>query len=311
MKPSILLALAIVAFLSGCSRVRVTTEIKADGSCNRTVVLTGQEPKEGGMQMGGKLEEAFLLPAGKEWKSRETKKDGNRTMTYERKLVLGRPLLGDVSVKSGAEDGKVQLSNSVTVTRTGKRFEYSEKLLWKGAPSKGIDLTPEKLEEIRALLPKPLATGENARAVAEKLLSLVVPLLFGPGDPLLAVGLMHPDLAERRITQRIGTVLLKALEEQFGDQLTPAQRRQIALKMITTSIASSRPSQPDPAAGPGNKDSGGLTPMMFVLKFPGRVISTNGEVDELTGEVYWALFSQAAALNDVVMTAVVELDGSK
>src|SRR5271165_67766 len=313
MRISVLLAaLAAAVLLSGCARVRVTTEVKSDGSCSRTVALTGQEQKEGSMQMGGKLEDTFVLPAGKEWTTLETKKDGNRTMTYQRKLVLGRPLEGDVSLKDGTEGGNVQLANSVTVTRTGNRFEYSERLHWKGAPSKGMDLTPENLGEIKALLPKPLATDENARAVAEKMTALAVPLLFGPGDPLLAVGLIHPDLAERRMTQRIGAVLLKALEEQFGNQLTPAQRREIAVKLIKTSVSSSRPSQPDPTTGPpASKDNGGLTPMMFVLKFPGRVVSTNGEVDELTGEVYWALFSEAAALKDVVLTAVVELDGKQ
>jgi hypothetical protein len=47
---------------------------------------------------------------------------------------------------------------------------------------------------------------------------------------------------------------------------------------------------------------------MFIVKIPGKVISSNGEVDELTGEVYWALFPQAAALKPVVLTAVVEMD---
>jgi hypothetical protein len=30
-------------------------------------------------------------------------------------------------------------------------------------------------------------------------------------------------------------------------------------------------------------------------------------VDELTGEVFWGLFSEAAAFKDVVLTAVVEV----
>jgi hypothetical protein len=38
------------------------------------------------------------------------------------------------------------------------------------------------------------------------------------------------------------------------------------------------------------------------------VISSNGDLDELTGEVYWALFPPAAALKPVVLTAVVEMD---
>ena len=53
---------------------------------------------------------------------------------------------------------------------------------------------------------------------------LIMPLMFGPGDPLLAIGLMHPDLAARRASQRIGSVLPKALEEQFGDKMTPLER---------------------------------------------------------------------------------------
>jgi hypothetical protein len=36
------------------------------------------------------------------------------------------------------------------------------------------------------------------------------------------------------------------------------------------------------------------------------VVSSNGEVDDLTGEVFWGLFSEAAGFKDVVLTAVVE-----
>jgi hypothetical protein len=309
MRFSALSTLLALVLLTGCARVRVTTEIKADGTVTRTDAFTGQEKKENTMQMGATLEESFVLPAGKEWTSRETKKDADRTLTYQRRLTLGRPLTGDISVKEGSEGGKLQLVNSVTVTRTGNRFEYTEKLQWKGAPAKVMDLKPEQLNEIKAMLPKSLATDENARALADKAEILVVPMLFGPGDPLLAIGLIHPDLAERRATQRIGGALVKALQEQFGDQLTPLQRREIALKFIKTSISSGKPSQPDPSAGPdANKNSPGLNPLMFVLKAPGRVISSNGEIDELTGEVYWALFSEAAALKEVVLTAIVELD---
>jgi hypothetical protein len=79
-------------------------------------------------------------------------------------------------------------------------------------------------------------------------------------------------------------------------------------KIIAGSFASARPVQPDPSAGPPDKSSGGgLTPLMFIVKTPGRVVSSNGETDEFTGEVYWALFPEAASLKDVTLTAVVEL----
>jgi len=47
---------------------------------------------------------------------------------------------------------------------------------------------------------------------------------------------------------------------------------------------------------------------MFILKSPGKVVSTNGERNELTGEICWGLYSPAAALKPVVLTAVVEMD---
>jgi len=51
-----------------------------------------------------------------------------------------------------------------------RRFEYRETLHWAGEPLKnfGSNIKPEDIAEIRASLPKPLATDENARALAEK-----------------------------------------------------------------------------------------------------------------------------------------------
>ena len=301
--------LVALALLSGCARSRITTDIKANGSWARTVTLTGQEKKEE-MQMTPALEDIFVIPSGNGWKSHEEKKGGDRTIILERVMAAGASLKGDLSLKEDAP-GKLKLVNEVKVTRAGpRRFEYRETLHWTGEPPKnmGANIKPEDLAEIKASLPKPLATDENARALAEKTAVLAIPLLFGPGDPLLAMGLMHPDLAERRASQRIGALLLKALEEQFGDKLTPEQRRAVARKLIEKAFSSAKPSQPDASAGPpSGKNSSGMTPLMFIVKAPGKVISTNGEVDELTGEVYWALYPEAASLQDVVLTMICEV----
>jgi hypothetical protein len=273
-------------------------------------MLTGQEKKEG--QMTPTLEDTFVIPSGAAWKSSEEKKKDERTLTLERVLAAGASLQGDVSVK-GATAGKLNLVNEATVTRLGPgRFEYRETLHWKGDPTKILGkIKAEDLARIKADLPAPLATDANAQALAERTAELAIPLLFGPGDPLLAMGLVHPDLAVRRAGQRMGALMLKALEEQFGDKLTPAQRREVARKMIqeTFSSATSTPSMapPDPSPGGSSTSSSGFVPLIFIVKAPGRVVSSNGEVDELTGEVFWGLFSEAAAFKDVVLTAVVEL----
>lgn len=297
--------LPVLAVVTGCARARVTTSIQPDGSWTRTVVLSGQEKKD--MQVTPTLEDTFVVPSGAAWKQKDESKNSERTLTLERILAPGASLQGDLSLKAGA-NGKLRLANEVVVTRVGPhRFEYRETLKWKGDPeSLTADLKPETLNEIKSILPKALATDANARALSDKIAELSIPMLFGPGDPLLAMGLLHPDLAVRRAGQRIGALLLKSLEEQFGDQLTPDQRKAIARKAIQQAFDSAKVST-DPAAASAKKDNGGLTPLMFIVQTPGRVVSTNGEVDELSGDVFWALFDAAASIKDVVLTAVIEV----
>ncbi len=300
------LAFAAMAGLAGCGRAKVMTEIRPDGSFTRTVSLTGQEKKEG-MQMSPSLDDVFGAPAGTEWKKTEAKKSEEVTNTYTRTVAAGGSLKGDLTLKAG--EGKIQLANEVTVTRNGKRVEYKETLHWSGdKPPDFGTIKKEDLAEVVAALPKPLATDANARMLAERAATLLVPMMFGPGDPLLALGILHPDLAERRATQKIGTLMVKVLEDQFGDKMKPEERRQVAVKLIEKGFSSAKPSQPDPSAGPPSTGKNGapLVPLMFVLKAPGKVVSTNGQIDEFTGEVYWALFGEAAVLKDVVLTAVFE-----
>jgi len=296
-----------LALLAGCSRARVTTEVRSGGTFARTIALTGQEKKEGQINVGDALEDNFVLPSDG-WKSRTEKKDGNVTVTFERSFPAGASVKGDLSIKG--EESKPILVNEVAVTRLApRRFEYRETLRWNGPAPDGMKAKPEDLTTLKAALPPSLATDENAHALAGKVAELAMPMLFGPGDPLLTVGLLHPDLAGRRLSQKIGGLMMKALEEQFGDKMTQAQRRDIVLKLIETSVMTSRPTTPDPSSGPPKPGKGsGLTPLMFIVKTPGKVVSSNGDLDDLTGEVYWALYPPAAAMKPVVLTAVIEID---
>jgi hypothetical protein len=307
--PSVLTSIFLAAalLLSGCSHARVTTRIQSDGSWKRTIVLTGQQ-KTAGIQPMPALEDTFVVPTGDGWKSSEESKDNNRTLTLERTLAAGAALQGDLSLK-GSEPGKLRLVNQVTVKAAGPhRLEYRETLHRTGPPSKLLDnIHPEDLARLKSFLPQPLATDANARALVDKVAELGVPVLFGPGDPLLALGLLHPDLALYRANQRMGAVVMQALEQQFGDKMQPAERREIARQLIQATLSTSKISQPDPTAAMANPtNSPGLTPLMFVVQPPGKVVSSNGEIDEFSGEIFWALFEEAASYKDVVMTAVLE-----
>jgi hypothetical protein len=301
--------LVVVGLFSACSKARITTEIKGGDNWTRTVTLSGPEKKEGGMNMAPSVEESFVLPAAKDgWKLHEDKKDADRTLTFEKTLAIGASLKGDLSIR-GADPAQMNLVNEVTVSRVApRRFEYRETLRWTGPKPEMLSFKLEDLAQLKAVLPKPLATDANARAVMEKTSVLSVPLLFGPGDPLLAIGLIHPDLAARRMSQRVGGVLLKALEEQFGDKMSLPERREVARQIIEATFAKTKPSQPDPAAPPSNKKDSGLVPLMFIVKSPGKVISTNGEVDDLNGEIYWAMFPEAASFQPVVLTVILQID---
>lgn len=291
--------------LGACARARVTTAIKADGSWTRTVSLIGEEKKEA--QMTPTLEDTFVIPAGAAWKTHEEKKNEERTLTFDRELAAGASLDGDVSVKAAA--GKLKLVNQATVARLGpNRFEYRETLHWKGDSTQIIGkIKQEDLAKVKANLPPELATDANAEALAQKTAELSAPLLFGPGDPLMTMAFLHPDLAVRRAGQRVGALLVKALEQQFGDKLSLAQRKEVAFKMIQATFSSATVT-PKVPPDPPKANSSGLVPLMFIVKAPGRVVSTNGEVDELTGEVFWGLFPEAAAFQDVVLKAVVEVN---
>ena len=74
-------------------------------------------------------------------------------------------------------------------------------------------------------------------------------MMFGPSDPLLALGLMHPDLAARRASQRIGALLMKAMEEQFGDKMQPAERREVTVKLIDAVFSKAKPANEIPPPG--------------------------------------------------------------
>lgn len=285
--------LAAALLTSACARARVTTEIQSNGSWRRTVVLTGQQKST--------VEDTFVIPTGNGWKSTEEAKDNNRTLTLERSFPAGATVQGDVSTKG-------RLVNAVAVKAAGPhRLEYRETLRWTGPPSKLLDeIRPADLTRLKSHLPPSLASDVNARALMDKVTELSIPVLFGPGDPLLAMGFLHPDLALYRVNQRIGSVLMKALEQQFGDKMDPAQRREVARQLIEETFDSGKISQPDPAAVTATGNSSGLTPLMFIVKAPGKVLTTNGEIDEFSGEIFWAMFEEAALNKDVVMTAVLE-----
>lgn len=356
------LAVAFVAFSSGCARTATTTEVRPDGSLLRTVAFKGNspEPKKGaegasGGEMsasfGPKLEDMLAVPKGAEWTIIRSRKDDELTITATRTVAAGQPVGDDLGIRSTPEPAKptsnppsagakpvagkkppaatakpapspaLLLSNTVTVrTLPSGRMEYREVIRWRGKkPNELETATPELAVALKKALPASIASDATVinrlgAAMQREMWSLI----FGPGDPLLSLVLFHQDLAEFRIQKRLGQTVEKTLATELGNRMSETERKETVRKMVALmtdqglnqvkSKANAGPGGPPPSAEGGN-DMGQSVPisMLFRVRMPGKVVATNGELDENTGEVVWAMYSMAPAAGDVTLTAECEV----
>lgn len=304
-------ALALPVALSGCARSSVSTAVHADGTWTRTVRFNAQAPDKDGSTMGPKLEDVFLLPGGAPWKTKREKQDSEMVYTATRELKPDEAIQRDLALKDSKKPAP-KLVNEVTVrTISPGRYEYHEVLHWRGERPKEMEPPAEALRDIKAALPPALATDSNARQIAHAAMVSFWHLLFGPGDPLLPQLMTHADLAERRLRQRFGIELTRIMETKFGDQMTAAQRQALVAKLSSTltseAKARKQSSVPGGSGGSNEKgDSASMVALTFAVKLPGKVVATNGEIDPGTGEVFWGMYSEAAAVEDIEMTATCD-----
>lgn len=299
MRPAFLLLVALLV-LGGCARSTSVTEIRQDGSWQRrlTFVLasqTGMSDKE------PKIEDVFVVPKGAGWKT-ETKKENDEIIfTASREMKLGEMLEGDLSVIA---DEKVALVNEVQVKEADGRFIYRETFRWKGKRQQELDKPiPELLKTLEGALPA--ATKEDREFLAVKLQAEIWRVLMGPGDPILLQMLIQPDYAERKLRQRLGKAVISLLVQRLGDKLTDAERRTAAQNLMSIDKIKDvfDPKEKVDSEQKSEKSSTMVT-MAMIVKMPGEIISSNGEVDPLTNEVFWAMLPEAAAIGDVTLEAI-------
>jgi hypothetical protein len=301
---------AIVAlFQTGCARMKATTELKADGTFTRQLEFhVPASDNAQGANFGPKGDDIFGFPAAPAWTVTKVKKDNDLTIKAVRTMKAADVLPSDILLKG--PKGSALVTNTLSIRQISPgRWEYKETLHWKGEKTDDMKRVPAELSAVfKETLPAELATPANIQAISAIAFKEFWRALFGPGDPLVSQLLMHQDLAERKIMRRIGTVLNTALLEMFKDKLTQEQRGRIVKRIVeraTADTKSSTTAKADPQKAQGN-DTVPLTALTFVVKLPGKLVSTNGEADEVTGEVYWALYGEAAAVGDVTMTAVCD-----
>jgi hypothetical protein len=101
--------------------------------------------------------------------------------------------------------------------------------------------------------------------------------------------------------------LYSALESEYGDKMTLQQRQSTVKKLVESVFKSTtEKTNVDPTKGP-DKENSSLTALTFSVKMPGKIISTNGDLDKLTNEIYWGMYPEAASIGqEIVLTATCQ-----
>jgi hypothetical protein len=333
-------SLAIGALLTGCAHETTTTTVHANGSWTRKSVFSiaeGDEAK-GGKKLA--LKDVFVIPSGPGWKVEQKKSDSEpklAVVTATKEVAAAESIVGDMTVKSAPKTGQAttRVVNSATVRSAGPgRWVYTETFHWAGVkPAVTKDMEPLVRPSVKKALPAAFATDTNARLLGVRLEHTLWTTLFSPPEPLLLdfydnvlpiPTLSDPDERTRVMIRRLGPGIETALQQTFGARMSRELRHQTAIKLarqITedTGLQAGKGNKMGGSAGntPGTdnvtESFGGLYPVAItlVVKMPGRVVETNGIADDLTGEVYWTLYPQAALDQDVTLRAVFDTKGSE
>ncbi|MEP6756739.1 MAG: hypothetical protein ABJA67_14635 [Chthonomonadales bacterium] len=301
----------------GCGRMSATTEVQPNGNWTRKLVYhyPAPVPKDQGLLMGPQMEKIFGVPSGPEWKIvKTTDKDKDKdevVMTCTRSYTSGQitPAFGLLK----DEMGKATLTDTVIVKSAGPgRWEYRETLHWTGPKSK---MTMDKMDNdftksFKEALPAGVVTAADVLALQKPIVGDFWHLMFGPSEPMISEIIMHPDYAQRKLQRKAVVILDKRLQEHFGSRLTQEQRRTIVRKLVnsaTTTANESSKSKADPGKADKSSDPSEMIPLTFSVKLPGKIVSSNGEVDDVSGEVYWAMYAISPQWEDVTLTAICEV----
>lgn len=307
----VLAALVAMAALVGCSRTSSSTVVDANGDWHRTVKLTVTKGMSMGAE-GAKDDEwpsPFKLPTEAGWTKTEKIKDDEKTTTLTRDCQAGDTLLTDVVLRD-EKSKETMLKNFVRVREIEPGvFEYYEKIVNPNPEKFGdnADITKFKAE-LEKSLPEGVKVEEaEAEAVSKQMVVSISRIMFGPEDHLFGTLITNPEGAIRRLKLGLGKSLDAALKQHLSAKLNEGQRKELVAKMMSDLDADSIKESKKAEAAPGGKSDSTFTGMSVSVKLPGEIISSNGEVDPYTGEVFWDFLSASAGVEPLELRAVCRI----
>lgn len=295
-----------LALLNGCSRGVATTTVNANGSWTRQV--TFRQSKMEGAPTETALKDSFVFPQGAGWKSVPIKAEkGEEALSFQREMQVGDSLKGDISVRNSKKKLTVCVNTVVVKRIEPGKYSYTETFHWTGEmPKELTQVTPEQIGQIRAYLPPELAKEADAKDIAQRLTKEMYIAMMGPPDPLinhLLQILSSPEAIEKLLKKRVSAACYKVLEEKFGSKLSPEKRKRIVQNWIKLTVSKTAGSAQDKTNGKEGEDSGPGASLFCSVRFPGKIIETNGEIDEAENEAYWSFYPEGAAAGDFTLKA--------
>ena len=295
-----LVALLAVATLVGCARTSSTTIVDANGDWHRTVKLTISKGM-GVSDPSASTEEwpnPFKLPSGAEWTKTESVKDSEKTITLSRDVKAGDTQLTDI-IGQDEKSKKTTLKNFVQVKEIEPGvYEYYEKIINPNPEPFSTNTDAIKFKEslVKALPEGISLDDETMNLMTKQMVISISRIMFGPDDHVFGSLITNPEGAGRRIKAKLGKVLDGAFKTHLSAKLNDEQRKAVITKLMAEVDGESIKDSKKSEASPDKASEGSFLGMSVCVKFPGEIISTNGEVDPYTGEVFWDFLSASAEL---------------
>ncbi|HLO98355.1 MAG TPA: hypothetical protein VK171_07150 [Fimbriimonas sp.] len=302
MKLSSFVPMLLALFAVGCAKTSSTTVVEENGNWTRTVKYTiGKDPA------GDKWMDVFALPEDGTFKKSEVTKESEKSTTLSKSYKVGIDPITDIIVKDA---GVTRLKNYVMVREIAPgKFEYYEKIVFPEPKTDKMDEDSAKyIARIKEALPAGIATEEELKQLSKKSIVGLMRLMFGPDDHLFGTLLLNPDGAGRRLKFKIAKQQYDLLRATFGTKLTDEQLQATVKKLLADFDAQdvAKSNQPDPQS-PTPQSNSDFIGISVAVKMPGTLVETNGDIDPLTGEVFWDLASNSAELEPVELRAVYQV----
>jgi hypothetical protein len=127
--------------------------------------------------------------------------------------------------------------------------------------------------------------------------------MFGPPEPNFLNLLTQGDLAAVKLRNILYVTLEESIAREFGDEISPEQRRKIVLAMLEEGDVAG--STRDKVQQSANERSGaGPVLLTFTVKFATPVESANGVIDPISNSVTWAMYIEGASTAPAELVAV-------